>query len=353
MFTTISFQNLRCFKDFTLENLTPITLISGRNNVGKTTVLEGLFLLLAYHNADVFQVTGNWRGLEQVVTSSDLWKTFFTNMDVATQQLHISATDDQGLMRTVCLSKDTRRAFVPASKGQSVLQPIPKSDVLKFTYECSPGYESKEARYFFSTHNGVTVDIDASAPLPPLPFGFYTAPSIHPAQQHVAEYLGNVELQNKKEQLVKSLRFLHDEITDIFSVPFSGTNGIFSRLDTGKTFPIRAMGDGINKLLLYLSVMIANPGGVFLLDEIETGFHHLFYPKLWELVARVAKETGSQIFATTHSYECLCDAVDGIAEVDSSMLTYFRLGKEKEGIVPHSFSHEDLAFALERNMEVR
>jgi AAA15 family ATPase/GTPase len=124
-------------------------------------------------------------------------------------------------------------------------------------------------------------------------------------------------------------------------------------LSTGNPRPLRRLGDGINKLLSYLLAMTANPGGIFLLDEIETGFHYSFYPKLWELVANVVKETGSQLVATTHSYECISAAVEGSAKIDQSLLTYVRLGKENNTIVPYVFHEDDLAFALESDMEVR
>jgi AAA15 family ATPase/GTPase len=124
-------------------------------------------------------------------------------------------------------------------------------------------------------------------------------------------------------------------------------------LQNGHPLPIRAMGDGINKLLHYLAVMIANPGGIFLFDEIETGFHYSFYPKLWEIISTVAQNTKSQVIATTHSYECIESAVKGTSKVDPSLLTYVRLAKENNKIVPYYFYEKDLAYALDRNMEVR
>ncbi len=353
MFTKISFQNLRCFKDFTLSDLRPLTLISGRNNVGKTTVLEGVFLLLGYRNANVFQMINGWRDLVQLTHP---WEFFFTDMDAMTKQLCISATEDNSTVRTLFFSKDTQfsiGAFASDNKAQPYLHPVPESYALKFVHTCHPGGGVEETGRFFVSHTGIILNFDKFPHFSPLPLGLYAGPSTTAAQRMVAEWLGKVEIENKKEQLLKNLRFLHEGIVDIFSVPTQGAISIFSRLDAGKTLPIRAMGDGINKLLHYLSAMIANPGGVFLLDEIENGFHYSFYPKLWELIARVAKETGSQVFATTHSEECISGAVDGTAKVDPALLTYVRLGKKAEHIVPYSFSGRELASALEREMEVR
>ncbi len=356
MFTKISFHNLRCFKDFTLSDLRPLTLISGRNNVGKTTVLEGVFLLLGYRHANVFQTINGWRDLVQVASSSHPWEILFSDMDAMTKQLSISATEDGGTIRTLLFSKDTQfsmDAFASDTKAQPYLHPVSESYPLKFVYTCHPGDGVEETGRFFTTYNGVVLKVDEFPHLPPLPRGVYIGPSLIAAQRMVAEWFGKVELENKKESLIKNLQFLHDEITDVFSVPTQGTISIYSRLGAGKTLPIRAMGDGINKLLHYLSAMIANPGGVFLLDEIENGFHYSFYPKLWELIARVAGETGSQVFATTHSEECISGAAEGVSKVDSKMLTYVRLGKKAEAVVPYSFSGRELASALDREMEVR
>lgn len=352
MFTKVSFQNLRCFKDFTLENLTPITLLSGRNNVGKTTVLEGIFLLLTYRSANVFHTMNIMRGFDQFSNSSYPWEDFFPDMDAMIKKMSISATDNDDGARTLTFSKDSRfsLAALPTA-AQPLLQMLPERYALKFTHE----YESehkKDTGHFFLTPNGLSLHSKDFPSLRP-PSGFYIGLSTYLPQQIVAERLGNIEIKNKKEQLIKNLRFLHEEISDVFSVPIPGALIIYSRLDSGKTLPVRAMGDGINKLLHYLSAMIANPGGVFLLDEVETGFHYSFYPKLWELVARVAKETGSQIFATTHSDECISAAVDGVSKVAPELLTYIRLGKKNNDIVPYSFSERELASALDREMEVR
>jgi predicted ATPase len=363
MFTSIEFHNLRCFEDFRLDNLTPLTLISGRNNVGKTTILEGIFLLLAYRKADVFLHINNFRGIEFRVPTQQglpvglvpryLWETLFSNMDME-QELSISMTDKQLQIRTLRLAKDEQfslTTFAEQNKTQSLLQPNFEGYAVKilYTYGSSP----TETGSCLPTTTGVALKFDCPPNLSISKFCCYIGPNAHPSQYSVAEWLGEIELGNKKEQLIKNLRLLFDKIEDIFTVQQNGIINIFSRLQNGQSLPIRAMGDGINKLLHYLSVIIANPGGIFLLDEIETGFHYSFYPKLWELISSVAQETNSQIVATTHSYECISAAAEGSAKIDSSLLTYVRLGKEEDAIIPYAFAGDDLAYALEREMEVR
>ena len=367
MFRKLIFHNLRCFKEFTLDNMGPLTLISGRNNVGKTTLLEGMFLLLTHRNVNVFFNINSFRGIESFPPTPQgllsgleppyLWELLFTDMDIS-QKLSISLDDDTGQTRTLNLVKDEQTSlttFPEPSKIQSMLPVQPNLSGYGLKLEYKYGDNPEEIGKFWIAQPGVlTLSFNASLhSSPQIPFCSYISPNMHLSQQIVAEWIGKIELKNQKEQLVKHLSLLFDEIADIFTVSRHGAINIFSRLQTGQTLPIRAMGDGINKLLHYLSAMIANPGGIFLLDEIEAGFHYSFYEKLWEIVANVAKETNSQVIATTHSYECIDAAAKGTAKVDASLLTYIRLGKEDNRVIPYHFSKDDLPFVLERKMEVR
>ena len=45
MYTSFAIENFRCFEDLTVQPLARLNLISGQNNVGKTAMLEGLWLL--------------------------------------------------------------------------------------------------------------------------------------------------------------------------------------------------------------------------------------------------------------------------------------------------------------------
>ena len=46
-------------------------------------------------------------------------------------------------------------------------------------------------------------------------------------------------------------------------------------------------------------------GGLLLADEIDTGFHWTVMEDMWRLVVETARESAIQVFATTHSYDCV------------------------------------------------
>ena len=57
-------------------------------------------------------------------------------------------------------------------------------------------------------------------------------------------------------------------------------------------------------LTLALSLVGAKKG-LLLYDEIDTGLHYSVMSDMWKLVVRTAIQNNVQVFATTHSLDCL------------------------------------------------
>lgn len=55
MITTLNIHNFRCFQDLSVTKLAPITLLGGRNNSGKSAILEAIFCRLAIGMGTFFQ----------------------------------------------------------------------------------------------------------------------------------------------------------------------------------------------------------------------------------------------------------------------------------------------------------
>ena len=90
MIEQIAFENFRGFKKLEFLNLKPISLISGKNNAGKSSVLEGVFLFLDHIVPESFSKINRFRGLVTPVDSSSVWETVFYQQDMR-NPLRISA----------------------------------------------------------------------------------------------------------------------------------------------------------------------------------------------------------------------------------------------------------------------
>lgn len=72
---SFNLKNFRCFQNFTLEPLERVNLIAGKNNVGKTSLLEAIFIFLNPTNPEsLFQInlirgiakSGRFENIEEI-----------------------------------------------------------------------------------------------------------------------------------------------------------------------------------------------------------------------------------------------------------------------------------------------
>ena len=84
--------------------------------------------------------------------------------------------------------------------------------------------------------------------------------------------------------------------------------------------PLPAMGEGMTQIAWLVLAIASMPDGVVLVDEIENGIHHSVLPDVWRAIDEAAKQFHTQIFATTHSFECVMAAHESlrmIAAIDA------------------------------------
>jgi AAA15 family ATPase/GTPase len=93
--------------------------------------------------------------------------------------------------------------------------------------------------------------------------------------------------------------------------------------------------------------------GFLIIDEIESGLHYSVQLKTWELIFRLAEELKIQVFATTHSDDCV-KAFQYVAQRDEAVEgVLIRLGKWKEFSKAIIFDEERLTTAVEGQIEIR
>jgi AAA15 family ATPase/GTPase len=108
----------------------------------------------------------------------------------------------------------------------------------------------------------------------------------------------------------------------------------------------------VNRLLGIVLALVNATDGLLLIDEIESGLHYSIQPEMWQLVFRIASELNIQVFATTHSKDCI-EAFQKVASKHPKEGVLIRLGRKNDDIVASVFEEEDLEIAIEQDVEVR
>lgn len=353
MINKLSIDNFRGIQHLDIDNMKRISVFSGKNNVGKSTLLEALFLLMDHTSNDSFSKLNSFRGLiiSDIMT---IWEPLFYNMDL-NAVIRVYTKDDDGLERHLEYKKDTD--YVPQSTSV-----IPEDVLAQFRAASKESYsllfsfdegEYKENGHFSAGPSGILRQMATSKPgneIKRMKSTRFINPTNTRTTETVVDGIGKLELSNEKKLIIDILRELDPSIEDIVTISKQNISQLHIRVQD-KWIPLQYAGDGVMKLLHICLEMLERKDGLLLIDEIETGFHYSMYSNLWRIINKISKESDCQVIATTHSYEMI-SAITSITE-DKDDVVYYRLGKKTDTITSHRYDYELLESALKSEMEVR
>src|SRR5258708_5199603 len=101
MYRTFTAKNFRCFDELTFTDLKRINLIAGKNNVGKTALLEALFVHSGAYNPQLTLLLNAIRGLGNLTVdfgtrSASPWDSLLSDYDVTKSAEFIGEHDTVG-----------------------------------------------------------------------------------------------------------------------------------------------------------------------------------------------------------------------------------------------------------------
>jgi AAA15 family ATPase/GTPase len=127
--------------------------------------------------------------------------------------------------------------------------------------------------------------------------------------------------------------------------------------DQEKLEPLRSYGDGIRRILQIFLYLVQAKGRFLLIDEFENGLHYTVQPKVWELIFKLAKDLNVQVFATTHSWDCVT-AFQQVSQESEQEAILFRLGRSVRTsnlgqVIARVYDKESLQKVTQADLEVR
>jgi AAA15 family ATPase/GTPase len=132
-----------------------------------------------------------------------------------------------------------------------------------------------------------------------------------------------------------------------------GKHFIIKHKNFPKLIPLSSLGEGVSRILCILLHIINHQNGVLLIDEFENGLHYEIQYEVWQMLFKLAQELNVQVFATTHSFDCI-KAFTQVANEDKEQSgVLIRLEQKEDKIVPVHFSEEELEIITRRDVEVR
>ncbi|HEO1776273.1 AAA family ATPase [Acinetobacter baumannii] len=191
------------------------------------------------------------------------------------------------------------------------------------------------------------------------------------SNDELADSWDKVGLRDYAEEVLKSLQIIEPKIRAInFVNSKDWSSGSFYAREKerriplvrieGLDFPVplKSMGDGIIRLFqLALRLYEAKDGFLFI-DEFENGLHFGVQRQAWETIFSLSQKLNIQVFASTHSWDCIESFTQVALERTDIAGCLFRLGKptrgpNKDKTTATVFTEDDLKILSQSHVEVR
>jgi AAA15 family ATPase/GTPase len=355
MITNFKIKNFRCFQDATLENLCRINIIVGENASGKTALLEALRLGLGGTPQSLYslnQTRAQFYFLPQPPTREQFESQFnhyFFNIDPSIT-ISTECNDTEGHTAKLRVFYDPEKAITPLPPRQfQITQPV--GTIIPLAFERSDFAGNPSKLYASVNPQGGSINLEQGPELG-IVSEFFPSTFIYNPQL-IIDYFSKLSRQNRENEVVDVIKGAFDIIQDLSVLAPNQIASMYATISYLKEkLPLSFVSAGINKFFSILTGIVTRSQGVVLIDEIENGLYYGKLSSLWSTILRSANQYDTQIFASTHSWECLRAAIPAIRE-DVHAFTLIRTSRNVPECTAEVFRGEDVLPAIESDIEVR
>ena len=374
-------KGFRGIEDLTVSRLGRVNLISGKNGVGKTSLLDAVRVYAA--RGDYFVLTNLLRTREELVRKPDdedaffdydLESIFYGRGVLSDSYISIGPKDetlrlgmkiawlsDEYLTR---LGSPTRR-HLSAEDFKALDFKALKVEFQNMSSEFPFDDRLLEVAYYPDRMSVRHTQGDVSEPSheilcetlgPGLPNNTSMASSwdtvaLTDAEASAVDALNLIFAGN-----VKRVAFVWDGTRSIVKIPVPDGRMAIVKLKTeSRPVPLRSLGDGAVRLFSVALALANSKDGFLLIDEVENGIHYSVQYDFWKMVLRTAYENNVQVFATTHSWDCIRSFAYAAMETEEVEGTLVRLHHHRRNgkVRAIEYSESDLRVVAEQGIEVR
>jgi AAA15 family ATPase/GTPase len=383
MLQSLKIEGFRGFQNFEMANLGRINLLVGKNNSGKTSILEAIQFLYAQNNIDIFLETISYRGefawLEnklagrtkvfeichlfpghEIIPSKEIiiigsreshQESVTISVKSIPIQLSLFSDKNDDLNNDNIFDDEEWNKLLLSIRWSQSQKPI-ELELLANGTLARDSIRRMASLSRISHKIGIDNKIELR---------FLTPFSL--TSSDMAALFDNIVLSPLEDLIIESLKIIEPKIERIASIgsgKYLTSNNLGVRggflikiKNHDQPIPIGSLGDGFWRMLGLVLAMVNLENGILLVDEIDSGLHFTVMTDMWKVVWETAKKLNIQVFATTHSRDCWQSLAELITEekITDNEITIQRIDRDKEKAV--SFNTRQIYLASERDIEVR
>lgn len=354
MLDSLLIKNFRCLAHLEVPKLGRVNLMVGKNNCGKSTVLEALRIYAGHAQRPLLEMIA--RGHDeryQVQDGGPLegegagpFQDFFTGRQfppTSQTAIEIGEIDSPSTLLSIkyLLLNETTEEIMSDDTG-GVTQRLRRflydpTEAMQTEGDLQPVLQVRKGErnlpllklWHLGWQNRMAVENTPAIPCAVVPTDFIS-------MDELGDDWDDIALTDDEDVVKRALKIISPDFESLVFVRADGPGvGRARPLRTAmvrltgmaRPVPLHSMGDGMLRVLQLSLKLFAAKGGFLLIDEFENGLHYAVQEKLWTLLFEVADQHNIQIFATTHSWDCIESFTNVAMEHPQTQGVLFRLGR--------------------------
>lgn len=360
-------------EDFEVAKLGQVNLIVGKNNSGKSTVLEALRIYAGNAHMEILKDLLQDRGeAHDFLTEEYLDIENSTNPFIALTSNRVKSHRWAFSISNLTRKKEVMFLYSTPSKNPPELTPV-----ISTAYQTLKNFQlyyNEPIRFFCIIKNQTNYKIfwknethldtwlsSSDGNFLPLPLSFIDTQLA--SINSLAKLWDSIVFTDLEAIVLNTLQIISPQIQGLIFIndkykADGQRTGMVRLANHDKPIPLKSLGEGIQRILNIVLNIPNAKDGFLLIDEFENGLHYSVQEKVWGLIFEMAKRLNIQVFATTHSWDCI-EAFSKVAveRTDVEGLL-FRMGRsartsDKGKVIATVFDEDKLQHFTQADMEIR
>ncbi|SFV67872.1 hypothetical protein MNB_SV-3-1336 [hydrothermal vent metagenome] len=310
----IEIKNFKCFKNFKAEGFSRVNLIGGKNNVGKTAFMEASYISSGSYSIKEF--IGYMISIKYMRENLNILSdnTLFNFKKFVELFNHIDITSNINNCSFTIEEKDGIKEYLFSFNKQKI-----RVNTNDFSFDT----ELKDNNDFIDNFGLSNNEIITA-------YGYIQ-------KKDNETYLNNILRKFDKD--IEAFKIINDK-------PQCKINDNY--------IEITELGDSIRHIVSITSRLYCTENGNLYIDEIDNGIHYTMLDELWEIILKVSQELNVQVFATTHSKECIESYARVAKKLEDKEIRFLSLYKNKENELKSiTFDYEKIQERIELGLDNR
>lgn len=346
MIESLKIKNFKNLDGLEIPHLSQINLISGQNNVGKSTLLEAIAIytnpsqiIEILRERDEFPLYKEENETERINQNTNAFSSLFTDRKDEVSENNIIEISDKENTLSIQFSYYSPKTDIEYIK--KVITITRQNKTASILHLNSP-IDSLNQRLGIDNDSNIIIKLN-------------TEPI---STEYIANFFDNIALTEKEDNVIGALQIIEPNLNKLAFIAESQyrfRRPIVTLKGSNRRFPLKSMGDGINHILSIILALVNCENGYLLIDEIDNGLHYSVQENLWRVIFDLAKKLNIQVFATTHSNDCINSFTEVLKEENNASIGgFYRMQKRKSGKIELvEYNAEELNSVSEHNIEIR